>query len=165
MVSLGARLDTSWPLSWNRELGSRQQFRAVASSEIPVTVQPAGSQVPKYITRETRMWGLRSLGNLRRGRGKTLGEVILSVPKHRAQALLFMWPLCLPQGPEDIAQRRLSDLLCSLACIWKNLPKKGIPLVLTKSSEFLINSLVKCYRPDTGIERLFLGWKTVLSID
>lgn len=70
MVSLGARLDTSWPLSWNRELGTRQQFRAIASSEIPVTMQPAGSQVSKYITRETRMWGLRSLGNLHRGRGE-----------------------------------------------------------------------------------------------
>lgn len=56
-----------------------------------------------------------------------------------------------------------SDLLCSFLHTRTNLPKKGTPLVLVKSSTLLISSFGELLYDRHWNRKLFLGWKTILT--
>lgn len=87
-------------------------------------------------------------GGTAQGKGgrSCLGEI----PQPRAQVAfrLFRWPCSCPGGPRVRTKGTLISC-AGLLCTWKNHPKKQIPLVLLKTSELLINSLVNCYKTET----------------
>lgn len=56
-----------------------------------------------------------------------------------------------------------SSDLCSFLCTRKNLPEKGTPLVLVKSSTLLISSFGELLYDRHRHRKIFLGWKTILT--
>lgn len=65
------------------------------------------------------------------------------------------WPFCFSCEPvaaqegQGYGPKETLISCAGLLCTWKNHPKKEIPLVLVKTSELLINSLVNCYKTET----------------
>lgn len=123
--------------TWNQATVLRNSFQWNPNHK--AVIRKSRFQIHIKRNQNVKPGGLRTMGNLHRGEGggrKTLWVGILSAPKHRAQVLLFMWPLWLPQGPVDTAQRRLLISCSVLLVTGKIFRRRQFPWYLARVQNF-----------------------------